>query len=77
MRQRRPVRTPNAIPQPPFGQVPRGYEPIKVISDDQVETIHLAALKLLATQGMRVLNVTTFAARGRRSRGRWSIPTPA
>jgi trimethylamine--corrinoid protein Co-methyltransferase len=56
MRQRRPARTPNSIPQPPFGQVPRLYEPIKVISDDQVEEIHQAALKLLASQGMRVLN---------------------
>ena len=56
MRQRRPARSPNAIPQPPFGQVPRAYEPIKVISDDQVEAIHQAALTLLQTQGMRVLN---------------------
>ena len=56
MRQRRPARVANAIPQRPFGQVPRAYEPIKVISDDQVEAIHQAALRLLATQGMRVLN---------------------
>jgi trimethylamine---corrinoid protein Co-methyltransferase len=56
MRQRRPARSLNAIPQPVFGQVPRVYEPIRVISDDQVETIHQAALRLLAEQGMRVLN---------------------
>jgi trimethylamine---corrinoid protein Co-methyltransferase len=56
MRHRRPARTPNAIPQPLFGQVPRVYEPIKVISDDQVEAIHRAALTVLQTQGMRVLN---------------------
>jgi trimethylamine--corrinoid protein Co-methyltransferase len=56
MRQRRPARTPNAIPQPQFGQVPRGYDPIRVISDDEVEAIHQAALRLLETQGMRVLN---------------------
>lgn len=56
MRQRRPARVANAIPQPSFGQVPRLYDPIRVISDDQVEAIHRAALKLLATQGMRVLN---------------------
>ena len=56
MRQRRPARSANAIPQRPFGQVPRSYDPIKVISDDQVEAIHQAALRLLAEQGMRVLN---------------------
>jgi len=56
MRQRRPARLANAIPQPPFGQLPRPYEPIKVLSDDHVEAIHQAALKLLAEQGMRVLN---------------------
>ena len=56
MRQRRPARAANAIPQPSFGQRPRPYDPIRVISDDQVEAIHTAALKLLAEQGMRVLN---------------------
>ncbi|TXH96149.1 MAG: hypothetical protein E6Q73_13945, partial [Pseudorhodobacter sp.] len=56
MRNRRPARTLNAIPQRPFGQVPRPYEPIKVISDDQVEAIHHAALRVLSEQGMRVLN---------------------
>lgn len=56
MRQRRPARSASAIPQRPFGQVPRGYDPIKVISEDQVEAIHNAALRVLAEQGMRVLN---------------------
>jgi len=56
MRQRRPVRLANAIPQPPFGQLPRPYDPIRVLSEDHVEAIHRAALKLLAEQGMRVLN---------------------
>ena len=56
MRQRRPARLANAIPQPPFGQLPRLYDPIKVLSEDHVEAIHEAALKLLAEQGMRVLN---------------------
>ena len=55
MRQRRPARVANAIPQRPFGQVPRSYEPIRVISDDHVEAIHRAALRLLAEQGIRVL----------------------
>ncbi len=56
MRQRRPARTVNAIPQPAFGQHPRPYDPIRAISEDQVEAIHQAALKLLSVQGMRVLN---------------------
>lgn len=56
MRQRRPARQINAIPQPAFGQRPRPYEPIRVLSEDHVEAIHQAALKLLAEQGIRVLN---------------------
>jgi len=56
MRQRRPTRQINAIPQRPFGQVPRPYDPIRVLSEDHIEAIHTAALRLLAEQGMRVLN---------------------
>ncbi|MES2540498.1 MAG: trimethylamine methyltransferase family protein [Pseudomonadota bacterium] len=77
MRQRRPARTPNAIPQPPFGQVPRGYEPIRVLSDDQVEAIHRAALTLLETQGMRVLNgraLDLFRQSGARVEGNMVYP---
>ena len=32
------------------------FEPLRVFSDDQVEAIHLAALGLLETQGMKVLS---------------------
>jgi trimethylamine---corrinoid protein Co-methyltransferase len=52
----RGVRVAGEIPQLPFGQVPRLYEPIRVISDDQVGAIHAAALEVLATQGLRVLD---------------------
>jgi trimethylamine--corrinoid protein Co-methyltransferase len=79
MRQRRPARTPNAIPQPPFGQVPRPYEPIRVLSEDHVEAIHQAALKLLATQGMRVLNgraLDLFRGAGARVDGQMVYPDP-
>ena len=72
MRQRRPIRSANAIPQRPFGQVPRAYDPIRVISDDEVEAIHHAALRLLAEQGMRVLNaraIATFRRAGARVDG--------
>lgn len=61
MRARRPARNPSAIPQRPFGQVPRAYDPIRVISEDQVEAIHRAALRVLAEQGMRVLNARAVA----------------
>ncbi len=56
MRSRRPARSAHDIPQRPWGQVPRLYDPIRVISDDQVEAIHQASLQLLAQQGIRVLN---------------------
>ena len=55
-RRARTARTTGAIPQRPFGQVPRLYDPIRVISDDQVAAIHAAALRLLAETGMRVLH---------------------
>jgi len=79
MRQRRPVRSPNAIPQPAFGQVSRGYDSIRVISEDQVEAIHQAALRLLAEQGMRVLNGTAldhFRRAGARVEGQMVYPDP-
>lgn len=79
MRQRRPARVANAIPQRPFGQVPRVYDPIKVISDDQVEAIHQAALRLLATQGMRVLNgrgLDLFRKAGARVEGQMVYADP-
>ena len=79
MRQRRPARSPNAIPQRPFGQVPRVYDPIRVLSDDQVEAIHRAALKLLAEQGMRVLNgraIEYFRQAGAKVEGQMVFPDP-
>ncbi|MES2914536.1 MAG: trimethylamine methyltransferase family protein [Pseudomonadota bacterium] len=77
MRQRRPARSPNAIPQSRFGQVPRLYDPIRVLSEDHVEAIHLAALKLLAEQGMRVLNgraLDLFRKAGARVEGNMVYP---
>jgi trimethylamine---corrinoid protein Co-methyltransferase len=49
------VRVTGALQQLPFQQVPRPYAPIGVLSADQVEAIHLAALTVLETTGMRVL----------------------
>lgn len=61
-RRPRPGRTVGELRQAPFGQVERRYAPVEVISADQVEAIHLAALKLLSTTGMRVLEPAARAA---------------
>jgi trimethylamine:corrinoid methyltransferase-like protein len=45
-----PART--NISQLPFGQVQNPFEPMKVISDDQVEALHIASLKVLSEIGM-------------------------
>ena len=51
----RPARTSGALQQPPFGQVPRPYAPIAVLSDDHIAAIHAAALRVLSEIGMSVL----------------------
>jgi trimethylamine--corrinoid protein Co-methyltransferase len=51
----------------PWRSVVNPFEPVRVLSDDQVEQIHLASLQLLATTGMRVLDGAArqrFAAAG-------------
>lgn len=45
-----------AITQSPFGQRPRPYAPIEVITADQVGAIHEAALTVLRDIGMRILD---------------------
>ncbi len=54
-RDRRAPRTTGGLIQQPFGQVPRPYAPIEVISADQTEAIHQSALRVLAEIGMKVL----------------------
>ena len=44
-----------ALHQMPFGQVPRPYAPIEVLSADHVMAIHTSALRVLAEIGMAVL----------------------
>ena len=56
MSRRSDARRPQAVPQRPFGQVARRLAPVEVISADQVEAIHLAALRVLDETGMRVLD---------------------
>lgn len=65
-------RVAGAIGQRPFGQTEGRYDPVRVISDDQVQAIHEAALSVLATQGMRVLHEPArelYAAAGARIDG--------
>ncbi|MGB9330983.1 MAG: trimethylamine methyltransferase family protein, partial [Steroidobacteraceae bacterium] len=38
------------------------FEPVRIFSDDQVESMHLAALGILERQGMRVLSARGRAA---------------
>ncbi len=45
-----------AVNQPPFSQLTRPYDPVAVLSDDQVAMIHQAALRVLAEIGMKVLH---------------------
>ncbi len=58
---RRAHRVTGEIIQRPFGQVERRYAPIEVISADQVEAIHRAALKVLGELGMRILSADARA----------------
>ncbi len=53
---RRAARQTGGIAQSPFRQISRPYDPIRVISDDQVAAIHQAAGRVLAEIGIRVLH---------------------
>jgi trimethylamine--corrinoid protein Co-methyltransferase len=53
---RREVRGARPIPQPPYRQAQLPFPPMRLISDDQVETIHEKSLVLLQDIGMDVLN---------------------
>lgn len=45
-----------AFEQPPFRQLKNPFAPTKVVSDDQLESIHLASLKVLKEIGVDVLH---------------------
>ncbi|WP_425078525.1 trimethylamine methyltransferase family protein [Ruegeria denitrificans] len=51
-----------AIVQRPFAQLKRSYPAVELISDDQVEHIHQASLKLLSETGLDVLHDDARAA---------------
>ena len=56
-RGRRPRRAGDSAPlaQLPWKQPRRGFPPVRLLSDDQIETIHRAALDLLEDIGMDIL----------------------
>ena len=45
---------PRKIEQSPFAQPIRHFEPTKVVSDDELESIHLASLEVLQDIGIEV-----------------------
>jgi len=45
-----------SVEQPPFRHHQRWFEPTRAVSDDQLEAIHLASLKVLQDTGIDVLN---------------------
>lgn len=57
----RAPRITGGLSQRRFGQTPRLYDPVKVISDDQVASIHAAALRVLTEIGMRILHLPARA----------------
>ena len=63
---RRDSQRTNASAQPErsarYRQLVNPFEPVKVFSDDQIESIHQAALEILERQGMRILSPRGRAA---------------
>lgn len=55
-RSARPARSGTTLHQRPFGRITRPYAPIEVLSADHVAALHQAALGVLSTIGMRVLD---------------------
>ncbi len=45
-----------AFEQPPFRQLKRPFEPVKFVSDDQLESIHLESLRVMKEIGLDVLH---------------------
>ena len=45
-----------AFEQPPFRRLKRPFEPTRIVSDDQLEAIHLASLRVLSEIGLDVLH---------------------
>lgn len=52
---RRERRVGGGVPRLPWRTLVNPYRPVEILSDDQIETIHLASLRILAEVGMEVL----------------------
>jgi trimethylamine--corrinoid protein Co-methyltransferase len=52
---RRPRRQAGGIAQLPWRSVVNPYRPIEILSVDEIETLHLASLRILAEIGVEVL----------------------
>jgi trimethylamine--corrinoid protein Co-methyltransferase len=52
---RRPRRTSGGIPQLPWRTVRNPYRPVEILSDDEVESLHRASLRILSEIGVEVL----------------------
>jgi trimethylamine--corrinoid protein Co-methyltransferase len=52
---RRPRRTSGGIPQLPWRTVRNPYRPVEILSEDEVETLHRASLRILSEIGVEVL----------------------
>ena len=58
--------------KPHYRRLVNSFEPVRLLSDDQIAAIHAAALDILAEKGMRVL--LPEARDILRARRRWSTP---
>lgn len=52
---RRERRTSGGVPRLPWRTLTNPYRPLEILSSDQIETIHLASLRILAEVGLEVL----------------------
>jgi trimethylamine--corrinoid protein Co-methyltransferase len=52
---RRPRRVSGGVPQLPWRTVRNPYRPVEILSEDEVETLHRASLRILAEIGVEVL----------------------
>ena len=58
---------PNRLPQLPWRQVINPYPPLAIVSEDELEAIHLASLRILEEMGIELVNdhgLGLFAAAG-------------
>ena len=50
------------VPQLPWSEVTNPYAPLEVLSEDQLEAIHLTSLRILEELGMEVMSAPALAS---------------